>query len=124
MTDRYVVFSHGKDSEPWGSKIAAMAEIARSEGFERGPYCGSLGVVRGGSSARFSILIRTALLTRDLLSYGTGGGIVSDSEGESELRETMIKATALRAALEGGFGVDSGQSSENRAPPRSKIASN
>lgn len=101
-------------------KIAAMAEIARSEGFERGPYCGSLGVVRGGSSARFSILIRTALLTRDLLSYGTGGGIVSDSEGESELRETMIKATALRAALEGGFAVDSGRSSEIGAPPRSK----
>jgi alpha/beta superfamily hydrolase len=31
--ERYVVFSHGKDSEPWGSKIAAMAEIARDEGF-------------------------------------------------------------------------------------------
>ena len=33
MPERYVVFSHGKDSEPWGSKIAAMAEIAREEGF-------------------------------------------------------------------------------------------
>ncbi len=33
MTERYVVFSHGRDSEPWGSKIAAMAEIARAEGF-------------------------------------------------------------------------------------------
>ena len=33
MTDRYVVFSHGKESGPWGSKIAAMAEIAREEGF-------------------------------------------------------------------------------------------
>ena len=33
MTERYVVFSHGQDSEPWGSKIAAMAEIAREEGF-------------------------------------------------------------------------------------------
>jgi pimeloyl-ACP methyl ester carboxylesterase len=33
MTERYVVFSHGQDSEPWGSKIAAMAEIARAEGF-------------------------------------------------------------------------------------------
>ena len=33
MTDRYVVFSHGRDSEPWGSKIAAMAEIAREEGY-------------------------------------------------------------------------------------------
>ena len=34
MADRYVVFSHGKESGPWGAKIAAMAEIARSEGFE------------------------------------------------------------------------------------------
>jgi pimeloyl-ACP methyl ester carboxylesterase len=33
MTERIVVFSHGQDSEPWGSKIAAMAEIARAEGF-------------------------------------------------------------------------------------------
>jgi len=33
MAERYVVFSHGKDSEPWGNKIAAMAEIAREEGF-------------------------------------------------------------------------------------------
>jgi len=34
MAERYVVFSHGKDSEPWGSKIAAMSEIAREEGFQ------------------------------------------------------------------------------------------
>ena len=25
---QYIVFSHGKDGEPWGSKITAMAEIA------------------------------------------------------------------------------------------------
>ena len=34
MPDRYVVFSHGKDGTPWGEKITAMAEMARSEGFE------------------------------------------------------------------------------------------
>lgn len=33
MTGRYVVFSHGKESGPWGAKIAAMAEVARAEGF-------------------------------------------------------------------------------------------
>ncbi len=31
---RYVVFSHGQDGSPWGRKIAALAEIARSEGYE------------------------------------------------------------------------------------------
>jgi esterase/lipase len=34
MPDRYVVFSHGKEGTPWGDKITAMAEMARSEGFE------------------------------------------------------------------------------------------
>jgi len=30
---RYVVFSHGKESGPWGKKIIALAETARSEGY-------------------------------------------------------------------------------------------
>jgi pimeloyl-ACP methyl ester carboxylesterase len=31
---RHVVFSHGKESGPWGKKISALAEVARSEGFD------------------------------------------------------------------------------------------
>jgi pimeloyl-ACP methyl ester carboxylesterase len=34
MTTRYVVFSHGQESGPWGRKISALAEVARSEGYE------------------------------------------------------------------------------------------
>jgi pimeloyl-ACP methyl ester carboxylesterase len=34
MSRRHVIFSHGRESGPWGSKIAAMADVARSEGFE------------------------------------------------------------------------------------------
>ncbi len=34
MGGRYVVFSHGKESGPWGTKISAMAEVARAQGFE------------------------------------------------------------------------------------------
>ena len=33
MANRYVVFSHGKDSGPWGKKITALVDIARSEGY-------------------------------------------------------------------------------------------
>ena len=33
-TDRHVVFSHGQESGPWGLKISALAEIARSAGYE------------------------------------------------------------------------------------------
>ncbi|MEZ5498399.1 MAG: alpha/beta hydrolase [Steroidobacteraceae bacterium] len=34
IADRYVVFSHGSEGEPWGKKITALAHIARAEGFE------------------------------------------------------------------------------------------
>ncbi|MCZ8133100.1 MAG: alpha/beta hydrolase [Steroidobacteraceae bacterium] len=34
MTGRYVVFSHGLESGPWGTKISALADVARAEGFE------------------------------------------------------------------------------------------
>jgi len=33
MTRPLICFSHGKDSGPWGTKIAAMAESARRRGF-------------------------------------------------------------------------------------------
>lgn len=38
MTDAHgpsshVVFSHGKDGDPWGAKIVAMAEVARAQGY-------------------------------------------------------------------------------------------
>jgi fermentation-respiration switch protein FrsA (DUF1100 family) len=34
VAGRHVVFSHGQESGPWGRKISALAEIARSEGYE------------------------------------------------------------------------------------------
>ena len=34
MPRRYVIFSHGKENGPWGSKISAMADLARTEGYE------------------------------------------------------------------------------------------
>lgn len=34
VAGRHVVFSHGKESGPWGRKISSLAEVARSEGYE------------------------------------------------------------------------------------------
>jgi pimeloyl-ACP methyl ester carboxylesterase len=34
VAGRHVVFSHGRESGPWGAKITALAETARSEGYE------------------------------------------------------------------------------------------
>lgn len=33
MRERVIIFSHGQDGEPWGTKIVAMADVARSMGF-------------------------------------------------------------------------------------------
>ncbi len=32
--NRQIIFSHGKDSEPWGTKIVALAEVARDLGWQ------------------------------------------------------------------------------------------
>jgi pimeloyl-ACP methyl ester carboxylesterase len=33
VPERFVIFSHGKDSEPWGRKLTGLADIARAEGY-------------------------------------------------------------------------------------------
>lgn len=34
MTDNLLVFAHGKESGPWGTKITHLADVARRRGFE------------------------------------------------------------------------------------------
>jgi fermentation-respiration switch protein FrsA (DUF1100 family) len=34
VSNRYVVFSHGQDGAPWGRKATALADTARSEGYQ------------------------------------------------------------------------------------------
>jgi len=34
LSKRYVVFSHGKDSDPWGRKIQVLSTVATEEGYE------------------------------------------------------------------------------------------
>ncbi len=80
-------------------KIRAMQLIDSLEPVRRGPYCGSLGYLdaRGGGDA--NILIRTAWTTEDAVYYQAGGGIVIESDAESEWAEAMVKALAfIRAA--------------------------
>ena len=78
-------------------KRAAMEMIGRLECSPRGPYCGSLGLL-DGAAATFSILIRTAFRDGGGWVYGTGGGIVYDSDAGQELDEVRVKLEALRCA--------------------------
>jgi para-aminobenzoate synthetase/4-amino-4-deoxychorismate lyase len=87
-------------------KVSAMSTIAHLERSERGVYCGAVGLVQPASaspsgppstSARFAVAIRTAVVdkARQMVEYGSGGGITWDSTPEAEWEEVLLKAKAL-----------------------------
>lgn len=84
-------------------KISAMHHITRLEAWPRGVYCGAIGILRPSSSpdvrphATFSVAIRTAVVRSadGTLTYGAGGGITADSDGDAENRELEAKSAVL-----------------------------
>ena len=78
-------------------KVRSMQLIRELEPGPRGVYTGAIGRLAPQGRARFSVAIRTATVDRAAatLSYGTGGGIVWDSEAEDEYRETVDKTRVL-----------------------------
>jgi anthranilate synthase component 1 len=81
-------------------KIRAMEIIAEVEPETRGVYTGALGCWNGGRDVDLAVAIRTAVASRGLIHYWSGGGIVADSQLEREWDETCYKSRALRRALE------------------------
>ena len=79
-------------------KVQAMREIAARERSPRGIYCGSIGYAAPDGTASFNVAIRTLLVDRRTgqARFGTGSGIVWDSDPQAEARECRLKARALR----------------------------
>ncbi len=93
-------------------KIRAMELINEVERDARGPYCGAIGRIDGDGNAAFNVAIRTVRLTpgennRHHVVAGVGGAIVADSEGMSEWRECLIKASFLRREASGADLIES-----------------
>ena len=82
-------------------KVRAMEIIAELEPVCRGPYCGSVGWVGYDGAMDSNIAIRTMVATPERLFAQAGGGIVADSDPDAEYDETLIKAYAMLASLEG-----------------------
>lgn len=80
-------------------KIKAMELLAGLEPIGRGVYTGAMGYIDCRGGADFNIAIRTMVAAPDRVSFGVGGGIVADSDPESERQETLQKARALFDAL-------------------------
>lgn len=75
-------------------KKSSMELIESLEPHTRGPYCGSIVLIRGPQDLVSSIAIRTAVYdsSEKRLSYWAGSGIVIDSDPEAEYLETLAKA--------------------------------
>jgi len=80
-------------------KIRCMQIIAALENEARSAYTGSCGYLGLDGSLDLNILIRTATLMGDAMSFRTGAGIVADSDPLRELEETRAKARGLLRAL-------------------------
>lgn len=97
-----------KCSFPMGSmtgapKISSMKIIEENEDSKRGLYSGSIGYLSPEGDFDFNVIIRSILYnqTNHYVSYSVGGAITSRSIPEKEYEECLLKAKAMREALEG-----------------------
>ncbi len=81
-------------------KLRAMQIIEELEPHKRGLYCGAIGYIGFDGSMDTNIAIRSAVIVKNTLSFYAGGGIVADSIGEKEYKETLDKASNLKAMLD------------------------
>lgn len=82
-------------------RIRAMEIIAELEPVTRGPYCGAIGYLGFGGDMDTSVSIRIAVVGRGRVVFHAGGAVVADSDPAAEYAETLDKARALIAAIEG-----------------------
>jgi anthranilate synthase component 1 len=81
-------------------KVRAMELIDEFETVYRGPYGGAVGYFSLSGNADFAITIRTVSLRHGTATVQAGGGVVADSQPESEYEECINKASAPLLALE------------------------
>ncbi|MDX8385866.1 MAG: aminodeoxychorismate synthase component I [Gallionella sp.] len=100
LADNHDALNVLKDCFPGGSvtgapKHRAMQIIEQLEPDQRGIYCGSIGYVGFDGDMDSNIVIRTLIFSGNEVHYSAGGGIVADSNVESEYQETLDKASAM-----------------------------
>ncbi len=81
-------------------KVRAMEIIDEIEPTKRSVYTGSIGYLSFNEDMDINIVIRTFLIKEGRAYFQVGGGIIYDSDPESEYMETLDKARALIRALQ------------------------
>lgn len=83
-------------------KIRAMQLIDKHESFKRTEYSGTLGIIDEKGDFISSVLIRTIVYDKTLnrISFAVGSAITSQCNPEKEYEECLLKAEALKRAVE------------------------
>lgn len=97
-------------------KIRAMEIIDELERDSRGPYTGSLGYLGFDGHMDLNILIRTLYAANGEISFHVGGGIVADSDPESEYDETLHKARGMLRTLLQRDGIAAADMADSDGP--------
>jgi anthranilate synthase component 1 len=80
-------------------KKRALEILESLESEKRCIYSGAIGYLGFNNSMDFNIAIRTAVVKNGKAFVGTGGGIVADSDPESEYNEAQIKVRNILSAI-------------------------
>ena len=81
-------------------KVRAMEIINELEREKRGVYAGAVGYFAANGTMDTCIVLRTAVVKDGVMYVQAGGGVVADSNPESEFQETVNRAKALFAAAD------------------------
>jgi len=77
-----------------------MQIIEEIEPNRRGIYCGTIGYIGFDGNMQTNIAIRTLIYSLGKIRYWAGGGIVTDSDVDTEYQETLDKTTAMYKLLQ------------------------
>jgi para-aminobenzoate synthetase component 1 len=80
-------------------KIAALDHVAALEPVGRGASMGALGRLHPNGDLELALTIRTFAVAEGEIHLWVGGGIVWDSDPQSEIEESWVKARPLLAAV-------------------------
>jgi len=80
-------------------KKRTMEILSMLEKQPRGIYSGALGFFSLHGAIELSIIIRTIVATRQQVTIGSGGAILTDSDPEKEYEEMLLKAKVLMEAV-------------------------
>jgi hypothetical protein len=84
-------------------KIRATEWLRREERTWRGPYAGTVGLLRSGGRADWALAIRGGFAVANSLYTAAGAGIVYGSQANREYDETLVKLAQVESTLVGGF---------------------